>query len=172
MKINKINLNLKISEVSIYSELPLRVILLSVQEEVKPQSPVHGGMIDCHQSWSPPHGHQQDYAPRAHSYLPCPRGNQTHRSRTLVVLRTLPSRTRIRKSQLCGHQFGTTDSGRCHPHNCLLKFHRPSRLRSKAAPALKPLWSSLSYRSHHLLHLTQHFPRSLQRSKTVRSRYK
>lgn len=120
--------------------------------------------------WSPPHGQQQDYTPGAPSYLPCPRGNQTHRSRTLVVPLTLPSRTRIRKSQLCGHQSGTTDSGRCHPHCCLLKFHWPSRLRSKATPSLKLLWSSLSQRGHHLLELAQHFPCSPQRSKIMRSR--
>lgn len=42
-------------------------------------------------------GRQQDHTEGAASHLPCPRGNQTHHSRTLVALQTLPSRTRIRK---------------------------------------------------------------------------
>lgn len=81
--------------------------------------------------------------PGAPSYLPCPRGNRTHRRRTLVAPLTLPSRTTVRKSQLYGHRSGTTNSIKCHLHCCLLKFYWHSRLRSKATLP----WSLCGYHS-------------------------
>lgn len=88
-------------------------------------------------------GHQQDYTKY---YLPCPHGSRTHHNRTLVAPLTLPSRTRMGKSQSGGPVWDYRFWDHSHPRCCLLKFHPAFKTQIRGHRSLKPLWSSLSCR--------------------------
>lgn len=92
-----------------------------------------------HCSWSPPPKSPQYDTQGLQSYLPCPPGNRTHHSRTLLAPLTLPSRNRIWESHVASPS-GTTSSGRCHCPCCLLKSHPATKPQTKGRPSLKSLW--------------------------------